>query len=306
MNTKRHVWESSMRQPIPELQDYDIQQIIGIGGQSRVFRATCKRTDRVVALKVLKNEGDAGRRFQRELQIMSTIRLSGVLQMLDHGRDGEFLYHATPVMAGTLVAHIRRPQGLPFPAMLRITLQLANTLAQLHRHGVVHRDLKPSNIFTTRRLRIVIGDFGLSRREEDTDVTLPGTRVGTRPYLSPEVILGEGAGAPSDAYSLGVILYELFTGHAPYEKGLTGSRLEREIVDGRIIPLLDRAPAIPWQIASWIHRLLDRDPASRPDACRTFSFFAQVWSRYSHWCRNRDTASDGGGSSRLQGELPCD
>jgi serine/threonine-protein kinase len=149
-----------------------------------------------------------------------------------------------------------------FRSVAEIGRQAAQGLAHAHDRGIVHRDVKPGNMLLDAKLRLVLGDFGIARREQDTSVTSTGQVFGTASYISPEQALGEPASAASDRYSLAVVAYELLTGTRPFEAEHAAGQARQHIEDP-IPAASERDPELPPAVDGVLARALAKDPAER-------------------------------------------
>lgn len=216
---------------------------VGVGGAAVVFRCRDLHTQRIVAVKVLKAAGshasEAAARFKREARLAATLSHPNIVRVLDYGftmpliigpqapwaddPDRPVPYLAMEYMFGsTLKELIRREGQLPLDWVWSIGEQLCAALTAAHAKGVVHRDVKPQNVMlldSPVELLAKLTDFGIARQigADLTKLTATGQVIGTPDYLSPEQVMGEPGGRPSDIYSLGIVLYELVTGRLPFE-----------------------------------------------------------------------------------------
>ena len=201
---------------------YEIQEALGRGGMSMVFKARDIRHDRTVAVKVLLPELAASvgaRRFLREIEIAAGLVHPHILPLYDSGDAEGLLYHVTPCITGeTLRDRLKREKYLPVEEAVRITAEVADALDFAHAQGVIHRDIKPENVLLTSR-HALITDFGIARAITlggGERLTETGMAVGTPAYMSPEQARGEAElDGRSDIYSLACVTYEMLAGEAP-------------------------------------------------------------------------------------------
>ena len=212
---------------------YEITAPIGAGGMGEVFRARDTRLGRDVAVKILPtlfaSDPDRLRRFESEARAAAALNHPNILVLHDVGAQDGVPYVVSELLEGQTLRDVLERGALPTRKAIDYGIQIASGLAAAHEKGIVHRDLKPENLFVTREGRIKILDFGLAKLAEavhaDTSratmaQTDPGMVVGTAGYMSPEQLRGETVDARSDVFSLGAVLYEMFTGERAF-KGKT-------------------------------------------------------------------------------------
>lgn len=204
---------------------YEIIEQLGRGGMGTVYKVFDKKIEEDVAIKVLKpeiaNEKNTIARFSNELKLARKITNKNVCKMFDLNEHEDKHFITMEYVPGEdLKSFIIRSGQVSIGKAVSIGKQICHGLAEAHRLGIVHRDLKPSNIMIDKEGNAKIMDFGIARSAEAKGITEAGVIVGTPEYMSPEQVEGDEVDTRSDIYSLGVILYELVTGNAPF-KGKT-------------------------------------------------------------------------------------
>jgi serine/threonine-protein kinase len=256
---------------------YRIVEKLGSGGMGDVYLAEDTRLGRKVALKSLTREWaqapDARRRLEREARAAAGLNhknIAGVYDVLDAPEASYIVMEYAP---GESLAEALKRGPLPPEAVVFVGVQLCDALAAAHARGIVHRDLKPANLILAPDGQLKVLDFGLAKSLdldpgfvlESGEVTLSsgGRLVGTLPYVPPEHVLGEPVDERSDIYAAGVVLYELLTGHRPFDAP-DKKALAQAIVDGEPPDLLSLRPELPEELARVVKRAMARDPARRP------------------------------------------
>jgi predicted ATPase len=263
---------------------YEVLRLLGRGGMGQVFLVHDTRLDRTVALKLLhptaERDAESMRRFRLEFQAVAKLRHPHVIQLYDWGSfDGQSFFTMEYVQGTDIKAFLglgtkKTLSGaeLNEPSRVRRVVQVvAQTCAALdyvHSQKIVHRDLKPANIMVDRDLQVRVMDFGLLKRldepenSESLEMTRPGIILGTPAYLSPEQALGDRAVPQSDLYSLGIILYELLTGHRPFVSNRVGALIYCQIYEAPT-PMRDYNPDVAPELQSIVERLLRKEPKDR-------------------------------------------
>ena len=195
---------------------YRLEELLGHGAMSAVWRAHDETLDRTVALKMLSPTADL-ERFRREARAVAALAHENVMPVYDYGEDAAGPFMALECLpGGTLEERLNRAP-LPAEEAWPIAIGMAAGLAHLHSRGLVHRDLKPANVLFDEEGRPKLADFGLARHAAGPGtLTEAGTVLGTAAYISPEQAAGEPAGPASDVYSFAVILFRMVTGALPF------------------------------------------------------------------------------------------
>ncbi|MCB9728912.1 MAG: protein kinase [Deltaproteobacteria bacterium] len=253
---------------------FEIIRTLGQGGMGTVYEARQLAMDRRVALKLIHPhvvQSQAGvERFAREMQATARIRHPNTIQVYDYGQTEEGrLYLAMEFLEGRSLAEVIRDEGpLGFERVVHIGTQVARALHAAHSEGIVHRDLKPDNIMLIDRYgerdQLQVLDFGIAHflDQSHTQLTTDGAIIGTPAYMAPEQAKGVGVDARTDLYALGVVLYEMVTGSAPFRGPTTVSVLVMHV---QVPP---RPPSelveVPDALESLILALLAKAPDQRP------------------------------------------
>lgn len=250
---------------------YRLLEPIGRGGYGSVFRAVQTSIDRVVALKLvhphLETREDVAERFRREARLTSRLRHPNAVRVIDFGVDGGSLFLVMEYVDGcTLKELVARETRLSHDRIRHIVRGIAGALGAAHEIGLVHRDLKPSNVLITPDDDPVVIDFGLvkvfSGEDDGSSVTRSDVMIGTPSYLSPEAVVGQPLDGRADLYALGILLYELLTGHRPFA-GATAL----EVATARLHEEPEALPpSVPRDLRVTCERLLERHPADRPSS----------------------------------------
>jgi len=252
-----------------------------------VYRARDNRLRREVALKMLSdsavNDVESLARFERETHAVAALNHPNILAIHDSGSHNGVPYAVTELLEGQTLAERLRSGPLAAPRATEIACQIAEGLSAAHAKGVIHRDIKPENIFLTHDGRAKILDFGIARIEKLA--TLSPARasqksssamlIGTAGYVSPEQVRGKRADPRSDIFSLGAVYYEMLTGRRAFVRDSPVETLGAVLRDDpRKHP---ETAKIPQQLAPFVFRCLEKDPADRYQTARDVLLDLRAW-----------------------------
>ena len=258
---------------------YEVLELIGRGGTADTYRALDKTLEREVAIKVLIDRSDnVNQRFLREAQAMARLNHACIVQVFDVGQESGISYIVMELVRGKTLRDLEGG-SISYRQALTYLIDILDALEYAHNDGIIHRDIKPSNIMTVEDGRHVkVMDFGLARRTSDmTQTTQTGQIVGTIGYLAPERFLSKPADVRSDLYSVGIVMYEIFTGTVPF-------RNDKDDLVATIFSHVHDAPTppheinrnIPEPLERVIMRAIDKDPGKRYQTARDFINDLQV------------------------------
>ncbi|HND92703.1 MAG TPA: SUMF1/EgtB/PvdO family nonheme iron enzyme [Anaerolineales bacterium] len=249
---------------------YQIVELIGEGGMATVYKARDARLDRDVAIKFIRPEAVPPdqfeiilKRFEREAKSLAGLSHPNIVGVIDYGEHDGLPYLVMVYLpGGTLKERLGAP--MYWRDAVRFIIPVARALEYTHEHSIINRDVKPSNILLTEKGQPMLTDFGLVKIFEGknaTHLTASGAGLGTPDYMAPEQWIGE-ATAASDQYSLGVVLYEMITGHRPYISDTPAGILLKQINDPLPFPKT-YIPDLPQSVESVLMKVLARKPTDR-------------------------------------------
>src|SRR5262245_28605892 len=265
---------------------YELRTEIGRGGMADVYLALDRLLNRRVAVKVLSPAYAADpnfvERFRREARAAASLNHPNIVAVYDWGREEDTSFIVMEYVNGQTLRGVLRKYGkLPPMEAARIAADIADALEFAHRNGVVHRDVKPGNVLITPEGGVKVTDFGIARAESSDTLTKTGAVLGTATYFSPEQAQGLDLDGRSDVYSLGVVLYEMVTGVAPFtaespvsvaykhvrEQPVAPSKVARDVpgaIDRIVLTSMSKDVALRYQSAAQLRADLLRFERGRP------------------------------------------
>jgi serine/threonine protein kinase len=244
---------------------YEILEVIGVGANSRVARAFDPLIARIVAIKLFPSElarGEARNRFVQEARVVGQISHPAVIALHDMGIDepSQTPYLVMEFIQGQPLEKLLEKGSIPFSKACAWAAEVATALAVAHRKGVIHGDVKPANILITQGDRVKLTDFGMARLASRDSKDTP--LLGSPAYWCPEQIVGKPQDARSDIFSLGVVMYEMVTGHRPFDaESLQG--ICSRILSSTPLPPSHANPSVPAAFNELIASCLEKDPSRR-------------------------------------------
>ena len=254
-----------------KVSDYVLVRAIGRGTHYTLYQAVDPRLGQMVVIKILhvtpgKPEPGADpelasvleTRLQREAHALSSLSHPGIPEIYETGEQDGHPFLVMEYLVGHPLRQHLDQRALSMPEALDILAQSAEAIDAVHAEGILHRDIRASNIMLLHDGRVKLVEFGLARQPGDTTVTLMGALVGEPAYMAPEQLRGLPATPQSDIWALGVLLYEMLTGRAPFQ-GANFQLVAHQVIMGDPAP----APTMPEAVQSVLARALEKDPALR-------------------------------------------
>jgi len=246
---------------------YEVLERIGAGGMAIVYKAKDLLLNRVVTIKVLREQfvtdEDFIRRFRREAQSAASLSHPNIVSVYDVGKEGDTEYIVMEYVEGrNLKEIIREFAPLSTDQTINLARQITGAIQNAHEHHIIHRDIKPHNILVTADGHAKVTDFGIARAVSSATVTHTGDIIGSVHYLSPEQAKGLQSNEQSDIYSLGIVLYELLTGKVPYDGETPIAIALKHLQEQPVLPS-KLNPKINKELEAVVMRAIAKSPGQR-------------------------------------------
>ena len=246
---------------------YEIREIVGVGGMAVVYKAYDNIDDRMVSIKVLKDEFLANeefrRRFKNESKAIAVLSHPNIVKVYDVSLGDKLQYIVMEYVEGiTLKEYIEQQGVIPWKEAVHFTTQILRALQHAHDKGIVHRDIKPQNIMLLENGSIKVTDFGIARFSRGETRTMTEAAIGSVHYISPEQARGEMTDDKADIYSVGVVLYEMITGRLPFESDSAVSVAIMQ-VQNEATPPREINPQIPLGLEQITLHAMEKSTANR-------------------------------------------
>ena len=250
---------------------YVVEEMLGQGGMSSVYKGTDPNLKRVVAIKLihshLSNNPDFVQRFEEEAAAVAQLRHHGIIQVYDFNKDDDLYYMILEFVPGeTLQDHLQRlndsGRKLSPAKAIEYMAGVCDAVDYAHQRGMIHRDIKPANLMLTTTGQVILMDFGIAKIVGGTRQTATGAVVGTAMYMSPEQIKGDQPDRRTDVYSLGVTLFEMVSGRPPFDAQSAMTLMMMHINDP-VPNIKSLNPDVPDALVAVINKALAKDPNDR-------------------------------------------
>jgi len=245
---------------------YEILEVIGTGGMAVVYKARCHRLNRLVAIKILKDDysqdEEFRQRFHAESQAVAMLSHPNIVSIYDVSTSDDADYIVMELIDGISLKQYMEKKGvLNWKETLHFAIQIAKALDHAHSRGIVHRDIKPHNVMVLKNGSVKVADFGIARVMSQSN-TLTKEALGSVHYISPEQAKGGNVDNRSDLYSLGVVMYEMMTGRPPYD-GETPVSVAIQHINGKPQMPSTLNPNIPGGLEQIIMKVMEGEPDNR-------------------------------------------
>src|SRR4051812_10844645 len=246
---------------------YELEELVGKGGMSTVYRAKDRLLERTVAIKLLhehySRDDDYVERFRREARAAARLSHPNIVTVIDRGEADGRQFIVFEYIDGQNLKQLVESQGrLPVRTALELAIEIGRALAFAHESGLVHRDVKPQNVLLGNG-DVKVTDFGIARSVDvKQGLTQTGTVLGTSDYIAPEQASGHPVSALSDVYSLGVVVYELIAGEPPY-KGESFFAVAMRHVNDPVPSIAELRPDVPLRLDAALRKAMAKLPDDR-------------------------------------------
>lgn len=244
---------------------YEILEAIGSGGMADVYKAKCHKLNRFVAIKVLKAEFSSDEsfvtKFKQEAQAAARFTNNNIVNVYDVGEENGMYYFVMELVEGiTLKHYIEKKIRLTYKEAVSIAIQVSMGIEAAHNNGIIHRDIKPQNIIISKDGKVKVADFGIAKAVSSNTVT--SHAMGSVHYTSPEQARGGYSDTKSDIYSIGITLFEMVTGHVPFDGETTVSVAIKHIQEEMPTPKV-YVPDVPVSVEQIIFKCCQKNPDRR-------------------------------------------
>ena len=245
---------------------YEILEVIGTGGMAVVYKARCHRLNRLVAIKILRDEytqdEEFRRRFHAESQAVAMLSHPNIVSVYDVSTSDDADYIVMELIDGISLKQYMEKKGvLNWKETLHFAIQISKALEHAHSRGIIHRDIKPHNVMVLKNGSVKVADFGIARVMSKSN-TLTKEALGSVHYISPEQAKGGRVDNRSDIYSLGVVMYEMMTGRPPFD-GESPVAVAIQHINGKAKMPSMLNPNIPGGLEQIIMKAMEQEPARR-------------------------------------------
>jgi serine/threonine protein kinase len=246
---------------------YELAEQIGDGTVGTAYRARNTQTGEIVALKLLKDsfvtDANVQQRFVREVSVLQKLNDDNIVRIDFCGLEGDQLFYTMEFIDSGTLKEALSGSPVPWRDAADLGLQVANALQHAHEKGVIHRDLKPGNLFLSGEGRVKVGDFGIALDTDMPRLTAEGMTVGTVRYMAPEQITADPITPQTDIYALGCILFEMLTGHVPFDAE-TDVDVIKQHIHAPPPEVTDENPLCPPALGELVSCMLSKEPEERP------------------------------------------
>ncbi|WP_326514124.1 Stk1 family PASTA domain-containing Ser/Thr kinase [Clostridium intestinale] len=246
---------------------YELQEKIGEGGMSLVYKARDKKLNRFIAVKILKHEfidnEDIVDKFKKEATAIANLNDPYIVNVLDVGSQEDYNYIVMEYVKGkTLKEFIREKGRISYDLALNFSTQIAKALDCAHKNNIIHRDIKPQNILVTEEGSLKVTDFGIAKSTNSSTITNTSNVIGSAHYFSPEQAKGNYIDSRTDLYSLGVVIYEMVTGRVPFDADSPVSVALKHIQE-EVVPPKNINSAVPESLNKLILKAMEKEQIKR-------------------------------------------